>query len=128
MSAGFPIAHLPNGPRTPLRRHPRRLFSVPLELRHGTAGGVRTSRGISLDISESGMGALVEGGLSVGDAVQIDMQLPSRELNAAAVVRHSSMLRSGFEFLALTPEERACISQIVGQHLKLFSFRETRYF
>lgn len=72
-------------------------------------------RGVSLDISESGVAALVDGGLGVGDTVQIELKLPSRELRAIAVVRHSSARRSGFEFIGLTGEERASISQMVNR-------------
>jgi hypothetical protein len=97
-----------------VQRHRRILFSIPITLRHLMHGGVRASRGISLDISESGIGALVEGGLSVGDAVEIDLQLPDRQLSAVAIVRHTSSIRSGFEFFGLTADERAHLATIVG--------------
>lgn len=89
-----------------LRRHARALFSVPITLHHLMPGGVRTSRGVSLDISEAGLGALVEGDLRVGETVEIDLPLPKSLLSAVAIVRHTSSTRSGFEFLGLTPEER----------------------
>jgi len=41
------------------RRHPRTPFTVPLTFRHLTEHAVRISHGISLDISEGGIGALV---------------------------------------------------------------------
>jgi c-di-GMP-binding flagellar brake protein YcgR len=97
-----------------VQRHRRILFSIPLTLRHLIHGGVRASRGISLDISQSGIGALVEGGLQVGDTVEIDVQLPDRQLQAVAIVRHTSSIRSGFEFFGLTPAERAHLAAIVG--------------
>lgn len=77
-------------------------------------GGVRTSRGISLDISEGGMGALVQSDLMVGEAVEIDLQLPQCSLCAVAIVRHAVNARSGFEFLGLTPEERRQIACVMG--------------
>ena len=49
-----------------IRRYPRALFSVPVTLRHLTPGGIGTSCGISLDIGESGFGALVKGALRWG--------------------------------------------------------------
>jgi hypothetical protein len=101
-------------PAAVVRRHPRLLYSIPLTLHHLCAGGVRSSRGISLDISESGLGALVESRLQVGDTVEIDLILRDRELNAVAIVRHTSSARSGFEFLGLTPDERAHLASIVG--------------
>ena len=97
-----------------VQRHRRTLFSIPITLRHLMHGGVRASRGISLDISESGIGALVKGGLHVGDTVEIDLQLRDWQLNAVAIVRHTSSIRSGFEFFGLTAEERAHLAAIVG--------------
>ena len=94
------------------RRHPRALFTVPLTLRHLTGHGVRTSRGISLDISEGGIGALVQGTLRVGETVAIDLPLSKRTLSTIAIVRHTSTLNSGFEFVGLTPEERVQILSV----------------
>jgi hypothetical protein len=89
------------------QRHARTLFSVPLTLQYLGAGGMRTTHGISLDVSESGIGALLQSTLSVGDTVGIELELPDRPLNTVAIVRHSSSVRSGFEFVGLTAEERA---------------------
>lgn len=102
------------GPARAVQRHPRVLYSIPLTLHHLAAGGVRSSRGISLDISESGLGALVEGRLEVSDIVAIELTLPGSQLNAVAIVRHTSSDRSGFEFLGLTPDERQRIAGMVG--------------
>jgi len=100
----------------PVRRYPRVLFSVPLRLRHLMAGGISTTRGITLDISEGGMGALVQGDLRLGETVEIDLQLPEHSLSTIAIVRHTSNVRSGFEFLGMTPEERLQIAKTCGQH------------
>lgn len=42
------------------QRYPRLLFSIPITLHHLMTGGIRSSHGVSLDISEGGLGALVE--------------------------------------------------------------------
>ena len=94
-----------------IRRHPRALFSVPITLRYLMAGGIRTSRGISLDISEEGLGAIVQGDLCLGETVEIDLRMPENPLSTVAIVRHTSSVRSGFEFLGLTPEERRQIME-----------------
>lgn len=94
--------------------HRRILFSIPITLHHLVRGGVRASHGISLDISEGGLGALVGGTLQVGDTVKIELRLPDQPLSAVAIVRHTSEIRSGFEFLGLTPEERTQLATIVG--------------
>jgi hypothetical protein len=96
------------------RRHPRAIFSVPINVRMLMPGGVHNTRGVSLDLSESGIGALVEGQLQVGDTVGIDLQFPDYPLRAVAIVRHTSNVRSGLEFVGLTAEERGHLAGIVG--------------
>ncbi len=100
----------------PVRRYPRALLSVPFGLRHLMGGGIHTTRGITLDISEGGMGALVQGDLRLGETVEVDLQLPEHTLNAVAIVRHTSSVRSGFEFLGMTSEERLQIASTCGYH------------
>lgn len=114
MLSSHPVSQK-DGPATAVRRYPRLLYSIPFTLHHLAAGGVRSSRGISLDISESGLGALVESRLQIGDTVEIQLPLPDRPLSAVAIVRHTSSLRSGFEFLGLTLEERARLAGVVGR-------------
>lgn len=97
-------------PATDRRRHRRVMYSVPIKLHCLLAGGVRTSRGLTLDLSEAGLGALVEADLMLGDAVEIDLELPKYPLCTVAIVRHHSSTRSGFEFLGLTAEERRQIA------------------
>jgi PilZ domain len=97
-----------------VRRFPRTLYSAPITL-HGLATGVlRTCHGISLDLSEGGVGALVSGGPRVGETVQIELQLRECLLCADAVVVHSSGVRSGFQFLGLKAEEKSQIGGMVG--------------
>jgi hypothetical protein len=60
------------------------------------------------------MGALVQGDLRLGEAVEVDLQLDEQVFNAVAIVRHTSRVRCGFEFLGMTSEERAQISEIIS--------------
>ena len=103
----LPKTTYPNGG---IRRHPRTLFSVPITLQHLDRGGVRSYHGISLDISEGGLGALVQTGLEVGEMVEIELPLAMRSLSTIAIVRYASEVRTGFEFVGLTPEERTQIT------------------
>ena len=98
----------------PVRRYPRTVFSVPVTLHRLMASGLRTTHGISLDIGEGGMGALVQGSLRVGETVEIDLPLPKCKLSAVAIVRYSSSVRSGFEFVGLTAEERLQIMSVAA--------------
>ena len=92
------------------RRHTRFLFSVPVMLRYLLPEGLRTTRGMSVDISEGGMAAVVQAGLHVGETVEVNLALPSSPLHTLAIVRYVAGGRSGFEFLGLTMEQRSKIS------------------
>jgi len=98
----------------PVQRYPRALLSVPVMLRHLGMGGIRSSRGISLDISEGGLGAIVTTGLRVGEMVEIEVRTDGCELKTVAIVRHYSQMRSGFEFVGLTVDERQQIGNATG--------------
>ena len=91
----------PNG----VRRHHRTLFSVPITIEPVSGSGTRSTHGISLDISEGGLGALVPANLRVGDTVAVHLPLPNHDLTTVAVVRHSSKQRSGLEFVGITPDQ-----------------------
>jgi len=98
-----------------IRRYPRSIFTAALTLRHLGVSGVCKLRGITLDVSEGGMGALVQGNLQMGEAVEVDLHFEGKVLNAVAIVRHTSNVRSGFEFLGMTCEERAQITEIISR-------------
>jgi c-di-GMP-binding flagellar brake protein YcgR len=115
MSSDLRAARSEVSERAGIQRYPRTPFSVPLTIRHLQPGGIQTTRGISLDISEGGLGALVEGRLHVGETVTIDLLLPQQHpLHTVAIIRHTSSIRSGFEFLGLTTEERRQVANEVG--------------
>jgi hypothetical protein len=97
-----------------VRQYPRVPFSAPITLRHLVTGGIQRVRGMSLDISEGGLGAIVQGELVVGDAVEIDFSIAGQSLSAVGIVRHASSLQAGFEFVGLTPEERTQIATTIG--------------
>ena len=93
-----------------VRRHQRAPFSVPVKIHHLKAGVTWTSTGMSLDLSEGGFGALVNGKLSPGETLEIEMQLLENDLRLIAIVRYCSDFGCGMEFLGLTPEERVQIT------------------
>ena len=96
------------------RKHQRSLFSVPFELRQLAGPAPYPLHAISLDISEGGLGALVQGNLKVGEAVQVDLPIAARTIRLVAVVRHTSPLRPGFEFLGMSEGDRLDISRVTG--------------
>jgi len=104
----------PHGAFEFFRHYPRVLFSIPITLRHLCGGGVRSTHGISLDLGEGGLGAIVQGEVYVGETVAIDLRLSDQAVTTVAIVRHTSSVRSGFEFVGLTPEERLQITNMIG--------------
>jgi hypothetical protein len=47
--------------------------------------------------------------------VEIDVCIAGQDLTAVAIVRYTTDVRSGFEFVGLTPEERQQIANTTGQ-------------
>jgi c-di-GMP-binding flagellar brake protein YcgR len=78
------------------------------------AGTTHSFHGVSLDISQGGLGALVTGCPGIGETVQIELRLRRAILRTGAIVRHKSQARAGFEFLRLGQAERTKISEITG--------------
>jgi len=103
-----------SAPRTAERKFPRALFSVPFQL-HPLSSASPPIRAISVDISQGGIGALVQGSLHVGETVEIELSLAGRELKTPAVVRYTSPVRSGFQFVNLGNDERQQITRLVGR-------------
>lgn len=103
-----------SGADASVRRRMRSVFSVPITMHRLGKGGVRTSRGMSLDIGEEGLGAIVQDNLLIGERVAIDLRLRELLLSTVAIVRHTSGMRSGFEFLGLTAQERVRITSVMG--------------
>ncbi|MGA9642279.1 MAG: PilZ domain-containing protein [Terriglobales bacterium] len=101
--------------RSPLQRYRRAQVSVPVTICNLGTGGLRSSPGVTLDIGEGGLGAIVCGELRVGEMVKVDIRIAERTLSTVAIVRHSSNVRSGFEFVGLTADERLQIANCMGQ-------------
>jgi hypothetical protein len=90
-------------------------FSIPITLHHLKTGLSWKSSGMSLDLSEGGFAALMNGNLREGETVEIDLLLPERALKLIAIVRYSSTVRCGLEFLGLTSEERVQIANVTAR-------------
>lgn len=81
------------------RRHPRYRYSTPITLR---PPGGEPVPAITLEISESGLSALVGATFQVGDQLELE---PIGGGKAAAIVRRSVGRLCGFEFLALNTDQ-----------------------
>ena len=77
------------------RRHPRFKLDVDIEIR---ARDSELLRGHTVDISESGISAMLRIEVEVGTVVQLDFSLPLADLSVLAVVRQRNAFRYGFQF------------------------------
>ncbi len=78
------------------RRHQR--FKLETEIKvYSRATGLRTGR--TVDISESGISAIMKVEATVGELVDLEFRLPLGPVYLLAVVRQRNAFRYGFEFL-----------------------------
>lgn len=92
------------------RRHPRHHLAIPLNLWRRAGTGTMIP-GIALEISESGISAILPEELSPGEAVEFVIQLPAGQLRATGVVRNKIAFRYGFEFQLLTTPQQQLIKE-----------------
>jgi PilZ domain len=87
------------------RSNPRYRCDLSLALVGSGLTGWRSLHARGIDLSETGVAAIVEYGLFPGDRAQIELELPhSREvLLLPAVIQNRSNTRYGFQFLSMSP-------------------------
>jgi hypothetical protein len=85
------------------RRHPRFKLEVEIGVFPRNSPVVR---GHSVDISESGISAILKVEVPIGEVVRLEFALPLGSVEVPAMVRHRSAFRYGFQFLeASTAQE-----------------------
>jgi hypothetical protein len=92
--------------RTDTRRHPRFKLDANLKIRSRSEGLLN---GYALDISESGMAAMLVMEVSVGEVVDLDFELPLGPISVRAVVREKNAFRYGFQFVQPNPAHRQIV-------------------
>jgi PilZ domain len=97
------------------RREPRYVSTIPLALQRFLRFGPFLTRGVSLDISEQGMSALVCGAPRVGETVVIALPLPVEPVEVLATVRHSNDASTGFEFYPLSPIAKQGLQEFIQE-------------
>jgi hypothetical protein len=78
------------------RRHPRFNLEADVVLRSKSAGIIP---GRTVDISESGMAAVLPVELPIAELFEFNVKLPRGTVTLQGVVRYRSAFRHGFEFL-----------------------------
>ena len=89
------------------RALPRFGLDVPLRI-HFRKGELILGR--TVDMSESGMSAIVLLEMSIGQPIELDFKLPCGPVNVHAIVKNKNAFRYGLEFV-LTDKERMTIKR-----------------
>lgn len=98
------------------RRHPRFKLEVDIRVYPRDCPVIR---GHSVDISESGISAMLRIEVPVGEVVRLELTLPMGEVEALAMVRQRNAFRYGFQFVEATSSQdiigRTCRQLAVEQ-------------
>ncbi len=78
------------------RRHPRYKLETPIRVYPRNA---RFVQGDSVDISESGISAMLRVEVPVGEVVRLEFSLPAGDVEVHALVRQRNAFRYGFQFV-----------------------------
>jgi PilZ domain-containing protein len=90
------------------RRFPRHRTDLSLTVTVLRQEGYSRLQGRCHEIAEAGLGGVISTALVAGEVVSLEFSIPdmSEPLVLRAVVRHRAGLVHGFEFIALSPEQR----------------------
>jgi hypothetical protein len=104
----------PNTPQHRPRRYPRYQIDIRLTAQVFRSGTNLSLWGRSSELGEDGIGGTLTEELEPGEVVSLELSLPlsSYPLKMRALVRYREGLRHGFEFLALTAEQREIIRRV----------------
>jgi len=98
------------------RRHPRYQLEKDIRIYPRNATVVR---GHTVDISESGVSAMLRVEVPVGEVVRLEFSLPTGDVDVHALVRQRSAFRYGFQFVEASSAQdvigRACRQLAVEQ-------------
>jgi len=111
---GFPVLKADSQPATERRRSPRYRFSEAMAVQ---CPGCTLMTGISVEISQGGMSAMVNGLLQVGDAAEV---YPVAGAPVQVRVRHKLGLLYGFEFTEISAAQ---LRQIAENWKKSYAWR-----
>jgi hypothetical protein len=78
------------------RRHRRFKFEVDIRISSRTCG---LMKGHTVDISESGISAILKLEVPLGELVELDFMLPFGPVTVYAMVRQKNAFRYGFQFV-----------------------------
>jgi hypothetical protein len=102
---------------TDARRHPRYKLEVDIFVYARNAPVVR---GHTVDISESGISAMLITEVPIGEVVRLEFSLPGGEVDVHATVRQRNAFRYGFQFL-----EASSAQDIIGRTCRMLALEQS---
>lgn len=96
------------------RRFPRFQLDVRISVQVLREGEKVSMWGRSNELGRDGIGATLTAGIEPGEVVSMEMSLPltAAPLRMRAIVRYRDGLRHGFEFLALSGDQREAVARV----------------
>jgi hypothetical protein len=101
------------------RRQPRFKLEVDITVNSKTCGLLK---GNSVDISESGISAILKLEVPVGEFVELQFTLPHGPVTVYAVVRHRNAFRYGFQFV-----ESHAVHQVIQATCRSLALEESLF-
>ena len=89
------------------RRHPRYRLETDIRIYPRNSAVVR---GLTVDISESGISAMLRMEVPIGEVVRLEFSLPTGDVDVHALVRQRSAFRYGFQFV-----ESSSAQDVIGR-------------
>ena len=99
------------------RRHPRFKLEVNIRIYPRNRAVVR---GQTVDISESGISAMLTTEVPIGEVVRLEFSLPMGEVELHALVRQRNAFRYGFQFVESTSAQ-----DIIGRTCRHLAVEQT---
>jgi len=99
------------------RRHPR--FKLDIDIRVYPRN-VAVVRGHTVDISESGVSAMLRVEVPVGEVVRLEFDLPLGPVEVHALVRQRNAFRYGFQFV-----EASSAQEIIGRTCRQLALEQS---
>ena len=89
-----------------LRKYPRHLLSVPLTVHAISGCHASLAHGLTLDLSQGGVSAVLCGAVHVAQTVWLELQLPKGTLQTVANIRHARPAGAGLSSALLAPASK----------------------
>jgi hypothetical protein len=96
------------------RQYPRYPLDVRLSVQVMREGGKVSVWGRSHELGQDGIGGTLTGEIEPGEVVSMELAMPlaAAPMKMRAIVRYRDGLRHGFEFLALTNDQRETLMRV----------------